>query len=127
MHLETTALTPRVTLDPAEHRLVLEGDCYPEDPAAFFGPMLEALREYLAGDVGERLSVVLRLCYVNSSSAKALRRLLVTLDGAAAQGRPIHVCWDHEADDEVGEELGRDLTDELYHLDVTLRPCSSAA
>jgi hypothetical protein len=72
-HSPRTALTPEVSLDPARGTLRIAGECYPEDPRIFFGPLLAALGDHLTR-LPERLEATLQLSYVNSASTMWLRR-----------------------------------------------------
>lgn len=113
----STPITPEVTLQPEQHHLTLRGECYPENPVPFFGTVLAELEVHLQRDVPAKLDVTFGLTYVNSASTKALRRLFVRLDRLAQTGTEVLVEWEHEADDELTVELGRDLASNLHHID----------
>lgn len=119
--LDPTAVTPEVAFLPAEGTLAIRGECYPENPIAFFGQVMAAVGLHL-GTHPERLSVALQLAYVNSASTKAFRKLLVKLDEAAHRGTAVTVAWEHEASDDTMAELGRDLLEDLHFLVVEVRP-----
>jgi hypothetical protein len=112
LSLAPTAATPGVRFAPAEQHLSLEGDCYPENPRAFFAPLLGALAAYASGASGAPPAAFLadvHLRYVNSASTVALRQLFVELDRLASWGTRVEVRWMYDVDDDVGEELGKDL------------------
>jgi hypothetical protein len=127
LRIPSTELTPEVVFDPAENLLSIEGDCYPENPLAFYGPLLEVIQQHLATTAGERFFATFHLRYVNSASTKALARLLRSLDRHGQTGGRVLVRWEHEQEDEVGESLGRELTEELHHLDVLVRAVPAPA
>jgi hypothetical protein len=124
-HSPRSPLTPEVTLDPARGSLRISGECYPEDPGVFFGPLLASLWPAPAGARPARLETTLRLSYVNSASTMWLRRLLSVLDTLAAEGTAVVVSWEYDPEDDVALELGQDLTYELRHLLVTERPIAA--
>ena len=119
---QRTAVTPEVVLDPAAHALSVRGECYPENPILFFGPIFAALEVHLGRAPVPAFQATFRLSYVNSASTKALRRLLTRLERLGQAGTKVEVVWEHERDDDGALELGRDLADDLHHLDLVERP-----
>jgi len=113
--------SPFVDFDFPNHRLLMEGESYPEDAAAFFGPLLEALAAYLNQSVDDELVFDLRLTYFNSSSAKALMNIFQMLEGAADAGRPVVVNWHFHPDDDTMEEFGEDFSQDF--VAVIFRMC----
>lgn len=124
-HSPRSSLTPEVTLDPTSGSLRISGECYPEDPGVFFGPLLAALWPAPTDPRPARLDATLRLSYVNSASTMWLRRLLSVLDALAAEGTAVVVSWEYDAEDDVSLELGQDLTYELRNLLVNERPLAA--
>jgi hypothetical protein len=116
--LPRSKLTPLVRLDGVSNRLVFEGDCYPENPVAFFGPFLTTFEEHLEHARPTEFVADFRLRYVNSASTVTLHQLLALLDRAAERGSHVHVNWVHDPDDDVNEELGHDLARDCRHFEV---------
>jgi hypothetical protein len=117
-HLPRSKVTPLVRLDGTSNRLVFEGDCYPENPVAFFGPFLETVASHLDGARPDEFVADFRLRYVNSASTVTLHHLFTLLDRAAGRGARVHVNWVHDPDDDVSEELGHDLSRDCRHVEV---------
>lgn len=117
-HVDATTLTPDVHLDAGAHRLLLAGDCYPENPVAFFEPLFRALEEHLATARPPAFEADFRLRYVNSASTVALHRLFSALDLASATGTRVRITWVHDPEDDVNEELGHDLSSGCRHAEV---------
>jgi hypothetical protein len=117
-----TAVTPLVRLQPAENHLRFEGDCYPENPLVFFEPFFNALESHLSTRKPRGFIADFHLRYVNSASTVALRRLFQMLDRLGGEGGRVIVRWEHDAEDDVGEELGRDLADACRHATVVAWP-----
>jgi hypothetical protein len=117
LQLPQTERSPLVDFDFDRHRLCLEGESYPEDAAAFFGPLLSALDHYLASlraDPPEAALVLdLRLSYFNSSSAKALMNIFQRLEAAARAGVGVLVNWHYQTDDETMMEFGEDFREDF--------------
>jgi hypothetical protein len=116
--LPRSKLTPLVRLDGGSNRLVLEGDCYPENPVAFFGPFLQTFEAHLERARPAEFVADFRLRYVNSASTVTLHRLFDMLDRAAERGARVHVNWVHDPDDDVNEELGHDHGRDCRHVEV---------
>ncbi|MGU3360547.1 DUF1987 domain-containing protein [Methylobacterium sp. M6A4_1b] len=115
IQLAATDRSPRVDFDFATGHLSLQGESYPEDAAAFFGPLLQALRTYLTHASGPPIVFEVALAYFNSSSAKALMNLFMPLEDAAEQGRSVTVRWRFADGDETIEEAGEDFAGDFCH------------
>lgn len=113
--LAATDRAPQVDFDFASGRLQLRGESYPEDAAAFFGPLLQALRTYLAEAGTDPIVFEVGLVYFNSSSAKALMNLFMLLEDAAAEGRAVTIRWHFTEGDETIEEAGEDFAADFAH------------
>lgn len=124
LYLPRTDRAPLIELDFGAHRLRIEGESYPEDAAAFFGPVLAALDGYLAQAVerpAERPLVLdLRLLYFNSSSAKALMNIFQRLEAAARKGLGVEVNWHYQPDDETMMEFGEDFSQDFQAASFNL-------
>jgi hypothetical protein len=119
--LPRSALTPSVVLDAAEHLLEIEGECYPEDPRAFFAPLLDAIERYAQATPGCELAAKFRLGYVNSAAVMGFRRVFVRLDEMARSGKPVRGFWEYDADDDTALELFADLAHALHAIDLVER------
>ena len=120
IHRPADERSPFVDFDFANNRLVMEGESYPEDAAAFYGPLLEAMDAYL--EQLDRQSVVfdLKLTYFNSSSAKALMNIFQRLEQAAARGADITVNWHYHSDDDTMEEFGEDFSEDFQSVNFSM-------
>jgi hypothetical protein len=125
MRIEPTNRSPAVQFDFARHHLSIEGESYPEDVPAFYGPVLEALDDYLVSLGDDAFRFDLSLIYFNSATAKALMLLLEKLDEAAGRGAAIDIHWYYDEEDdtmkELGQEFGEDLEHATFHLEVMRR------
>ena len=122
MHIPATANSPEVEFRFDAHELRLRGESFPENAAAFYGPVLAALREFLAmPDQDRPLSVEIALTYFNSSSTKMLFTLLDLLDKSAATGRRVTLHWLHDAEDDTIREFGEELMADFHNLEIKLR------
>jgi hypothetical protein len=120
LKIAATDRSPEVDFDFEKHRLRLKGESYPEDVTAFYGPVVEALDDYLSGLGDGACFFDFELIYFNSSSAKAIMSLLEKLDEAAAAGAAVTINWYYDEEDDtmkdLGEEFGEDLERAEFHL-----------
>lgn len=119
LNLSPTEFTPAVRYEPSSCELIFEGESYPENVAAFFGPILEWVR----GAMNEKaeLKVIFALDYLNTSSTKALLDLLSELDSYHLKGGPVTVTWRYRAGVEIMQEAGAELGEDLqlpYRLEA---------
>lgn len=122
--LAATHSTPEVNFDFAAHRLLLKGEAYPENAAAFFRPLIQATEVWLAqqpeGSPPVELHVA--LSYFNSSSTKLLFEFFECLDSFAKRGRRCELHWYYDEEDDISEEFGQELSLDFTSLVVLLKP-----
>lgn len=119
LDIAATERSPAVTLDAGTGRLTLSGESYPEDAAAFYGPVMQSLRDALAEKAA--LAADIQLAYFNSSSAKALMNIFQMLEKAAQAGADISITWHYHADDDTMQEFGEDFAEDFSAAVFTLR------
>ena len=112
--------SPEVDFRFLENRLSLKGEAYPEDAAAFFGPLLKLLTAYCESTHGHELQFEFQLDYFNTSSAKALMNMIQILENAVRRGTRVNLSWYYQKDDEVMREFGEDFSMELQHVQFQL-------
>lgn len=107
LDIPATETTPGVLFDSQTHELRFEGESYPEDVHEFFAPIMD----WIDGSIGpeSKLTVVLRLWYLNTGSTKALLVILRMLAEKAASGANVDVVWCHLPDLELMREAGEEL------------------
>ncbi|WP_205965198.1 DUF1987 domain-containing protein [Paraburkholderia flava] len=114
--LPRTDFTPQIEFSPADASLFVEGECHPENPNTFFGPILQLIGTYLQTAAPPRFLMRVRLTYINSASTKAMRQLFMVLSDASKRGCNVDIDWEFDPDDDAIQELGQDL---LYGLGAT--------
>ena len=111
--IAATDRSPEVRLDVANRTISFTGEAYPEDAAAFWGPILQEMQNIVEQEPEELLQVDFRLAYFNSSSAKALMNVFQLLESAAENGTKIRVNWYFQDGDDTIEESGEDFSEDL--------------
>lgn len=111
--IEETERTPYVEFDFSTGSLVMKGESYPEDAAAFFGPILQALRKFTETGSSQTVVFNLELNYFNSSSAKAIMNMFLLLEKAAQQDRSVTINWWYHEDDDTMQESGEDFSEDF--------------
>lgn len=113
-YIAATTTSPEVDFRFEQNVLAIRGESYPENAAAFYAPLIERLRTYLASCNEVSITVDVTLTYFNSSSTKMLFSVFDALDEAASSGNHVLVNWFRDAEDETilefGEELQADFT-----------------
>ncbi|RKF40001.1 DUF1987 domain-containing protein [Paraburkholderia fungorum] len=113
-HIAATTTSPEIDFQFDQNVLIFRGESYPENAAAFYAPIIERLRAYLASCNNADITVEVTLTYFNSSSTKVLFSVFDALDEAASSGNRVLVRWYRDAEDETilefGEELQADFT-----------------
>lgn len=104
--LERTTETPSIVLDPSNGAVEIAGNCYPENAFEFFEPVRTWIEQYFSS-VASNLNVRMNLNYINTSSSKFLRELMVMLNEYYGQDKIIRVEWLYDEDDEDMEDLGK--------------------
>lgn len=121
LHIAGTASTPTVAFCFDTHQLSLSGESYPENAAAFYGPLMDCLQRYLSAlppaGGSPRVEMHIALTYFNSSSTKMLFGLLNCLAQAAARHVPVALHWYHHPDDDIAETFGQELNMDFPALD----------
>jgi len=112
--------SPEVDFRFGENRISIRGEAYPEDAAAFFGPLLKDLAAYCESIKGQELHVEFELAYFNTSSAKALMNMIQILEAAARDETKVAVRWLFQDEDDVMREFGEDFSTELEHVEFQL-------
>jgi hypothetical protein len=120
LKIAATDRSPEIDFDFDGHHLRLAGESYPEDVAAFYGPVLEALDAYLAGLGDGACRFDFELIYFNSSSAKAIMTLLEKLDEAAEQGATMTIRWIYDEEDDTMQELGEEFGEDVEHASFSV-------
>jgi hypothetical protein len=114
LYIEATATSPEIDFRFDQRLLSMKGESYPENAAAFYTPVVEQLRQFLASQHAATITTHIALAYFNSSSTKMLFSIFDALDQAAQAGNTIEVNWYHDEEDETifefGEELKADFT-----------------
>jgi hypothetical protein len=126
LYIAPTPSSPEVDFRFDTRTLSLRGESYPENAAAFYGQVIERLKEYLGTLHESRVEVNIALAYFNSSSTKMLFNLIAALDEAAQAGNHIALNWYHDEEDDTIFEFGQELCEDFPAIDFVSRPVRAA-
>ena len=104
--------TPLVDFDAVTDILIIKGQSYPEDSFSFFQPVLKWLKEYLAGNAGQEVSVEFTLTYINTSRSKCIMMILDVLEEASDKGVKVKLKWLCNADNEYEQECALEFKED---------------
>lgn len=110
--LQPTNSTPGIWFEPEIGRFELTGNSIPENASEFYQPVMEWLNHYLPEMTGPQV-LHMHLSYFNSTSLKAIYRVLKCIKDANTMGAQVKVRWYSEADDELLLETVAMLSDML--------------
>ena len=122
LFIAATPSSPEIDFRFEQHALSIKGESYPENAAAFYGPLIAAVRAYLEGCSDAAITVNVSLAYFNSSSTKMLFTFFDTLNQAAIDGNQVRLNWYHDEDDDTILEFGQELQQDFTALDFRDHP-----
>jgi hypothetical protein len=122
--IEKTLATPYIHFDAQANKLTVAGESFPENAAKFYAPVLEWLKEYLAGIDNQDVLAELEIIYFNSSTSKILMIIFNELDNAVAAGKNITVNWRCDERNETAIECGEEFQEDLQHVPFNIVFCN---
>ncbi|MCC8393722.1 DUF1987 domain-containing protein [Paraburkholderia sp. MMS20-SJTR3] len=122
LYISATPTSPEVDFRFDQHALSIKGESYPENAAAFYAPVIEQLRAYLAANNDAEITIDVALTYFNSSSTKMLFSIFDALDEAAQAGNRVAMNWYRDEEDETIAEFGEELKADFQAIEFTDRP-----
>jgi hypothetical protein len=117
LFIAASPTSPEIDFRFDQHTLSIKGESYPENAAAFYGPLIERVRAWLAVSGDSAITVNVSLAYFNSSSTKMLFTFFETLNNAAMAGKNVRLNWYHDEEDDTILEFGQELQDDFGALD----------
>lgn len=111
IRFEQTSSTPLVILDKELGNVTMIGDSYPENPFAFFQPIIDWIETYLR-DATRPLRFTLELVYLNTSSIRAMMDIFDRLEDAHRQDQTVSVQWFYQPDNERVGELAEEFKED---------------
>jgi hypothetical protein len=126
LQMAATQRSPEVDFDFDSGFFRMRGEIFPEDAAAFFGPILEQMEAYVRDLRGADMVFNFQLQYFNSSSAKGLMNLFRLLEQAAENGNRVQINWYYYEDDDTILEAGEDFAEDLTYAEFAMCPLEVA-
>ncbi|MCL1820158.1 MAG: DUF1987 domain-containing protein [Oscillospiraceae bacterium] len=116
---ERTGSTPYILIDEEKGYMKIEGESFHENVIAFFADVNEWLDTYLESDF-ESLTFDCAMEYFNSSTAKLLFNILISMDDNASDEKKVTVNWITNSDNDIIIECGEDFQEELENVEFNL-------
>lgn len=116
--------SPEIECRFSANTLSIKGESYPENAAAFYGPVIARVQAYLDTCALATITVNVSLAYFNSSSTKMLFSLFGMLNQAALANNIVQLNWFHDEDDDTMFEFGQELQTDFGAL--VFRDCPVA-
>jgi hypothetical protein len=105
--INKTTLTPQINFL-TNGTLLIKGVSTPENTMNFYRPVFDWLRDFKASNKS-KVTLILEIEYLNSTSTKAIVELLIVLNEMKAEGTPVDIMWRYDNGDEDMLDLGKDL------------------
>ena len=91
LQISATERTPAIEIHANPLRLTIQGESFPEDVAAFYGQVINAVNALPTTSSGP-LSVEMAMVYINSSSIKAFYRIFEGIEAYRKAGHAVQVA-----------------------------------
>ncbi|MFN8206485.1 MAG: DUF1987 domain-containing protein [Bacteroidales bacterium] len=104
LKIQKSNQTPQITLEPGY--IEISGRSIPEDPVAFYRPVMEWLVKY-GKETAPNTVINLKFEYINTSSSKALHNILKVLNDSYDDQHKMVLNWYYEVGDDDMYELGQ--------------------
>jgi hypothetical protein len=91
--------------------LEMNGSSYPENSIEFFEPLVNWISNYMLEITG-KITMNLRLDYLNSSSIKFISDIVDKLTLYSSSGAEVEVNWFYKSEDDDILEMGEDLKED---------------
>ena len=111
LDIPQTPSTPSIRFNPAERRLYISGESYPENSFEFYAPVIKWVKECLT-QLGE-LHLEIDVSYMNSSSTKCTLDLLDLLEEAHTKGCVVTIVWRYDKENPRSLDLAEEFRDEV--------------
>ncbi len=125
LFISASPTSPEIDFRFDQDTLSIKGESYPENAAAFYGPLIARVQAWLDGCADANITVNVSLAYFNSSSTKMLFSFFDALNQAAIAGNQVRLNWYHDEDDDTILEFGQELQDDFGALDFHDHPVSN--
>ena len=117
--IEKTEDSPAVSFDQASAQLSLSGESRPENAGKFYNPLLEWITQFESilywrkEQKMDQKPVIFsfRLDYFNSTSAKYIMDIILTLNKLAEKGYAMRVEWHYDSRDEDMLDAGKEFAE----------------
>lgn len=104
LEIKATLKTPKVSVNFDEGKILLAGISIPEDPYAFYSPVISEIESYLKNPK-ERTVLEFKLEYFNTSSTLVIRNLIRDISQSISNTN-LTVKWFYEEYDDDMKEAG---------------------
>lgn len=118
LEIKATLKTPKVLVNFEEGIILLAGISIPEDPYAFYNPVIEEIEAYLLAPK-ENTRLEFKLEYFNTSSTLVIRNLIRDISQQITNTK-LKIYWYYEECDDDMKEAGEEFRLLFKDLDFDL-------
>jgi hypothetical protein len=117
--IEATEDSPSVIFDTTSNRFIISGESRPENAGKFYTPVIdwlvkfESILYYRKQELGINSTIVFifQLDYFNSTSAKYLMDIILTIKNIVDKGHIINIEWIYDKRDDDMLDVGKEFSE----------------
>ena len=110
LRIEATLDCPDVILDKEMNCFEFNGKALPENPKAFFNPIVDWIKDY-AKDPNKETVFSFKMEYINSASQKKIHDIILICKEIHENRNPVYIDWCYHQEDEGMKEEGETLSE----------------
>jgi hypothetical protein len=122
IEIKESPTTPEVNLKFSVGKFEIKGVSIPEDTEEFYAPILEAIQTYIRDERPEKIQMVFKLIYVNTSTSAILGRIIKIFENTNDPNLQVNIQWYYEQEDEDMKDLGEDFSS-FSEIKFEMIPC----
>jgi hypothetical protein len=113
LYIEGRKYIPSVKFELENNHLFFSGQCYHEYTEEFFAPIYEWVRDYLATEPKETITLEFRMDYYNTVCSRCFLEFFEMFENYQTEGGEVQVLWYYRQGDTDMLENGEDFKDDI--------------
>ncbi|WP_051203744.1 DUF1987 domain-containing protein [Hugenholtzia roseola] len=113
LYIEGRKYIPSVKFELENNHLFFAGQCYHEYTEEFFAPIYEWVRDYLATEPSQPITLEFRMDYYNTVCSRCFLEFFEMFENYQTDGGQVQVLWYYRQDDTDMLENGEDFKDDI--------------
>ena len=111
--ITSTKSTPEIDFNTKTGILSIKGQSYPENSFSFYKPVISWIKEFLDSENSSKISVILEIKYMNTSSTKSMMNIMDMFEKAHTSGKDISVKWFYDKENDSIKEVADEFKEDV--------------